>query len=389
MTIEVFNAVGGAAFFQALLHEWRLANEVVLSHEAVSEEDYRRARGRWSRLAVRWKMYGGHGWQAWREARRNRAQADVRVVTTNPFFAPALVARAGGAQVPTVNLLYDLYPEALIHAGSTSVGSWTARRCAAITRYALRECAATVFLGEHLRRHAEHAHGRARRAVVIPVGADGTPFRQRPPQPLPPDAPVRVLYCGQLGRMHDVATLIAAWQGEPAMFREVRWLFHASGTGYARLRKETGTPPGVSWGEALDDAPWREAMTSAHVALVTMAPGAERIVMPSKTYSALVAGQAILAVCPRDSDLADLVRRHDCGWVVEPGDVAGLRAVVSRWREMPAELHAKRAAAFAAGHRCYDMRPVGAQWLDLLRELQTARVSAPATSARSRHEAFV
>jgi len=35
--------------------------------------------------------------------------------------------------------------------------------------------------------------------------------------------------------------------------------------------------------------------------------------MPSKTYSAMMAGQAVLAIAPEDSDLVDLVKVADCG----------------------------------------------------------------------------
>jgi colanic acid biosynthesis glycosyl transferase WcaI len=387
MTIEVYNAVGGAAFFQGLLAEWRSVGAEVEYREAVSETDYRARRGLAGRLALRWRMYAGYGWQCWSEARRTTEPAWVRVVATNPFFAPALVARAGRGRVPTINLLFDLYPEALIQTGRIAPDSWIAGRCAALTRYALRECAATVFLGEHLRSHAEATHGRARRAVVIPVGADGAPFRARQPGRLAPGEPLRIMYSGQLGRMHDTSTLLAAWIGDRTLPSDMTWVFQASGSGYAQLRQQAGVRANVEWGGALPATEWQEAMKRAHVALVTVASGAERVVMPSKVYSALVAGQAVLAICPRNSDLADLVRQHDCGWVVEPGDVAGLRQVLAGFRTNPGELGAKRCQAFAAGHRFYDVRPVAAQWMELIRDL--AEPGRTARKTVTYHEANV
>jgi colanic acid biosynthesis glycosyl transferase WcaI len=106
------------------------------------------------------------------------------------------------------------------------------------------------------------------------------------------------------------------------------------------------------------------------LALVTIAPGAERVVMPSKTYSALVAGQAILAICPRKSDLADLVFRHDCGWVVEPGDVAGLTRTLAWMAEKPDELWAKRRNSFEAGHRHYDTGVLAETWMNFFEEMR-------------------
>jgi len=66
-----------------------------------------------------------------------------------------------------------------------------------------------------------------------------------------------------------------------------------------------------------------------------MAPGAEQVeqvVMPSKTYSAMMAGQAVLAIAPGESDLVDLIKTAGCGWCVEPGDVDGLAVAVEAIR---------------------------------------------------------
>lgn len=369
--LRIFNSVGGAAFFERLLADFEAAGCAVQHHQAVTQVEYRLARGLLSRLRLRWKMYGGFAWSSWCVVRRSQASGGLRLVTTNPFFLPALLARAAGGRGATINLLYDLYPEALIHAGKISSGSWLANRCAAITRYALRECAATVFLGEHLRAYVEATYGPARRAVIIPVGADGSFFKDHPPLALGPGDKPRILYCGQMGRMHDVETLVAAWQSEEAA--KLDWAFHASGAGYARLRAASDGPSTISWGRGLPDAEWAEAMKQAQVALVTIAPGAERVVMPSKTYSALVAGQAVLAICPSQSDLADLVRKHDCGWVVEPGDVDGLRAVLHAVASDPVKLQAMRERAFEAGHRFYDSAVVAKEWMTLFAQLTAGR----------------
>ncbi len=380
MRIEVYNSVNGAAFFQRLLREWQKSGARVTAYDAISESDYRSHRGLLGRWALRWRMYAGYAWTCWRGAQHEPDPAVLRVVTTNPFFAPALVQRTACGRGNTINLIYDLFPEALIQSGTIAPDSWAARRCAAVTRFALRESAATVFLGERLRRHAEILYGPARRAVVIPVGADGLSFRNSPPQRLASEAIPRILYSGQMGSMHDTATLQAAWADAP--MPGVSWAFQASGGGYARLREAVGAREGVTWGASLPESEWQEAMKRAQVALVTIAPGAERVVMPSKTYSALVAGQAILAVCHRDSDLADLVREHDCGWVVEPGDVAGLRQVIAAIAGDPAGLWAKRQNAFASGHREYDMTPIAAQWMKLFAELN----DAPAVRTEARAE---
>ena len=365
--LEYYSAVGGAAFIERLLTEWRNPGCTVMQHHAISAEEYRVPRllsGRWW---LRWRMYGAYAWMCWCSARRSREYSSLRVVTTNPFYAPALVQWGAQRSGKTINLLYDLFPDALIYAGAVQKHSWIARRCAMITRYALRECAVTVFLGERLRRHAEQTYGSARRSIVIPVGADGSPFRIYPPVMV--SAPVTILYAGQMGRMHDVETLQETLlAGVPS---GLEFVFHANGSGYASLRKSCETAPHCRWAGGLQDEDWSRVMRHAHVALVTMVRGAENVVMPSKTYSALVAGQAILAICPRQSDLADLVFKHDCGWVVEPGDVEGLRTILGKIVQDSEGLLEKRRRAFACGHSEYDVRVLSKKWIELFRELET------------------
>jgi glycosyltransferase involved in cell wall biosynthesis len=372
MNVEVYNAVAGP-FFSRLIASWEADGVRVASFEAVSERAYRARRGLIGGLALRWNMYAGHALGCWRAARRSSAPAPIRIVTTNPFFAPALVAKAARGRGATINLLYDLYPEALVHAGVIAPDSWMARRCEAVTRYALRECSATVYLGERTRAFTEGRYGPSRRSEVIPVGADGAPFRHYAPLPLSEAQRPRILYSGQMGAMHDTATVSIALSG--AYQPPVEWVFHATGRGYAGLRSEHSGRTGITWGEALPNEAWQVAMRRAQVALVTIARGAERVVMPSKTYSALVAGQAILAVCPRASDLADLVHRHNCGWVIEPGDAGGFMSALDEIASGGAGLLARRQNAFEAGHRLYDLAPIARHWQTLFRELARAGTS--------------
>ncbi|HEY4989400.1 MAG TPA: hypothetical protein VII09_06310 [Opitutaceae bacterium] len=172
--------------------------------------------------------------------------------------------------------------------------------------------------------------------------------------------------------MHDVDTLAAVLVGRSPV--PVEWQFHACGVGYERLKSVVGAVPNVTWDGPLEDGPWRRAMLDSDVALVTVGAGAERVVMPSKSYSALVAGQAVLAICSRESDLADLIVAHDCGWVVEPGDVNGLRWVLRQIGGNAGDVMARRRRAFRAGQEFYDMKPIAREWFELFRELSgTAR----------------
>jgi glycosyltransferase involved in cell wall biosynthesis len=387
MTCEVqfCSSVGGSPIIERLADELNGLGCGATEYSLLGEEEYRGAHSRlarWRQLGLMYAVYPARFLSKFAGRRR----PVTRIVTTNPFFMPYLAAlwcRSRDTRV--VNLLWDLYPDALELAGILRPGSWGARLLVRITAGSLRRCDATVFLGERLREHVERKYGPAQRAVVIPVGADGTPFRDCRPVPKNEQTPVTLLYCGNLGRLHDYRTIYDALQqlrdqasfqaGVRVRVQRLRVAIQGHGTGFRKLQALAAADlVEAAWelrfGPSLDGDAWSAQMRNSDVALVTLSKGVERVMMPSKAYSALVAGQAILAVCPDDSDLADLIREHACGWVVAPGDATRLAEVLREIQTEPARVLQKRRNAFRAGHEKYDLAVVARQWLDLINELQ-------------------
>jgi glycosyltransferase involved in cell wall biosynthesis len=340
---------------------------------AVSESDYRQARGALARLRMRWRCYIAYPNLLHRRIRREEPPQAL-VVCTNTFYAPWVAMRsARKTGVPVVHWMFDLFPDVLILAGKLRSGSLGERWLRRWVRAMFDGAAANVFLGERLLAYAERQFGPIPRSTVIPVGCDAAPFAERRPAARADSGPLRLLYCGNFGRMHDVETLIAALhEGMP---QGLRLDFCGNGAGFQRLAAavdELGLGETVLLRGNLPEVEWLETMAAADVALVTMKRGAEGIVMPSKTYSAMAAGQAILAVCPRESDLADTVARHDCGWVIEPGDAVGLRTLLESLPLLGEEVLRKRRNAWRAAQEVYDQRVLAKRWRELLAGMSAA-----------------
>jgi glycosyltransferase involved in cell wall biosynthesis len=80
------------------------------------------------------------------------------------------------------------------------------------------------------------------------------------------------------------------------------------------------------------------SLATADIALVSLETGMEGISMPSKTYYCMAAGAAIVGICPERSDLAYVIREHDCGASIAPGDADGLARIIDRLSASPNEL---------------------------------------------------
>jgi glycosyltransferase involved in cell wall biosynthesis len=361
------------AFWDRLVAELRGHGYDVRVWSEMPETEYRTRRGLLGGLWMRFRVLGVFPWRVIiRSLFVLRRHGAILLAPTTPFYLPAVAAvvlRATGLQV--VHLLYDLYPDQLVLAGKVRHGSLGARVLAWSTRIALRHCAATVFLGEHLKQAAEGRYGTARRSVIIEVGGDGNLF---PSAATAPAGVIRLLYAGNFGYAHDYETICDLLaQPLPAGLELV---FHASGAGYGRFKQELarrGHKARAVLAGPLETADWAGSMAGAQVALVTMRSGAEGILFPSKTYSAMLAGQAILAVCPRASDLADTIESAGAGWVVSPGDADGLRALLERLASNPELVQQARVRSQTYAREHFDMAVIAKKWERLLSDLEAMK----------------
>jgi glycosyltransferase involved in cell wall biosynthesis len=366
-SVEFWSSVEHAAFQRGLMAALGETGWSAEHRFSVPQADYWGARNRPARLGLRLRAYGVYPLRVlgrFLGSRRDR----VGVVCTNTFFAPGVAALAAGRHgMPVIHWVFDLFPDVLVTAGALRRGNSTERVIHRLVRSTFERAAANIFLGRRLLSYAEAQFGPIPRSFVIPVGCDASPFAASPPVRRPPATPLRILYSGNLGRMHDADTVAAAiraglpdgltleFRGNGPVFRELEADLHPEDRG-GRL----------SFGGNLVEGEWVAAMRRADIGMVTMKSGAEGIVMPSKAYSAMAAGQAILAICPLQSDLADTVHEHACGWVIAPGDSEGLARLLGGLAADPALVLAARQRSWRAGHAAFDQKILAEKWRSVL-----------------------
>jgi len=307
---------------------------------------------------------------------------DVVVSLTDPpilGLAALLAARRAGARF--VFLCEDIFPEVavLLEDFQSAAVNRTLDR---INRYLLREADAVVALGERMKRRLVEEKGAApSRVHVIHNWADCDAI-----MPGPKDNAFSrahgladrfvLMHSGNVGlsqnldllveaaaRLQSCERLVIAVVGDGARRQALQ--DRAFGRGLTNIRFFPYQPK-----ELL-----HESFASADAFLVSLKPGLEGYIVPSKLYGILASGRPFVAAVDPSCEAAMIAREHQCGTVAPPGDVDALVAAIAALHDNPAATHAMGANARRASLR-YDRRLAVQAYHDLFAGLNQARSAA-------------
>jgi len=181
-----------------------------------------------------------------------------------------------------------------------------------------------------------------------------------------------VMYSGNMGMGHEFGTMLDA----AARLRDDRSVeFRFVGGGKRRAEVEAGAERrGLGNVRFMKPVPLRdlsELLGSADAHLLSMRPGLEGMLVPSKVYGILAAGRPAVMVGSTENEAARLIRRSGAGFVVPAGRAGELCSAIRRLRDEP-ELAPQMGRA---GRRYYETRLGRDRSISaIVRELMGARV---------------
>jgi glycosyltransferase involved in cell wall biosynthesis len=292
-------------------------------------------------------FYAGAVWRALRVSK-----PDVVVTLTAPpglAWIGWLVQQIRGCRHVAWEM--DLYPDIAI-ALDIPVARWTST----MLDFPRRRADVVIAPGDCMKIRLLQHRIPENRIVVAENWADG---RTIFPLPFPAPRPLRILYSGNLGLAHDVAT-IRAVMVQLANHSDFQFVF--AGGGLARMELiefchergiDNASFPGYVRLEDLG-----ASLAECHVGLVTQKLSTLGAVVPSKIYGLMAAGRPVLFIGPPEATPALLIRQFECGWHFDCGDDAGVSAFLLRLVEDPEELRRKGQNSREAFIASYD-RPAG------------------------------
>ena len=274
-------------------------------------------------------FYLSAGWTLVHLARRE----DVVVVKTDPpmlSIVVAAIARFKGFKV--VNWLQDLYPEVAAELGVTLVRGRLGSALAVLRNRSLCAASLNVAIGEDMAKRL-HAVGLPWENIevipnwtdndsIVPIERAANLLRRQ----WSLDEKFVIAYSGNLGRAHDVETLLgAAEQLKPRT--DIVFLFVGGGHGFVEINMEASRR-GLS---NLVFKPYQprenlsQSLGVGDVHWLSLKAGLDGLILPSKFYGIAAAGRPIVVIGSRDGEFSRLITQFDCGFHVglgQSGDLA-------------------------------------------------------------------
>lgn len=325
VTVQVFAGQPGYAYDSPLAPQKEVVNGVTVRRTRTVRLWPQRIRGR----AVGGLLYCLRSLiKLLPQARRG----DLVLVTTEPPYLPVLAYLMYCLfKQPYLCVVYDLFPEVAVALGVVSRHSVLARLWAALNCRTWRHADAIVVLTQTMRqRILDQCPEIGDKISVIHNWADPDVIYPRPKldnwfaRHHGLSQVFTVLYSGNMGRCHDMDTIMAA--AEALRHDPVQFVFVGAGAKNQVCRAQTQAAGLTNClflpYQSQADLPY--SLTACDLSLVSLVPGVEGLVAPSKLYSSLAAGRPIAAICESHSYLRSLLAEGDFGRAFASGDGDGL-----------------------------------------------------------------
>ena len=347
--VNIFTGQPGYAFKQSKAPKVERVNGVKVKRSRTSQLFSKRILGKALNGVLFSVRAALHIW-------RHRHKNDVLLITTAPPFLCLVGYLANYCfSIPYVCLIYDLYPDVATEFGLISPQHPITKLWHWLNLRVWSRAKSIVVLSETMgdrivARHSSVAskitviHNWANADWIKPVSKEQNWFARQHGI----DREFTVLYSGNLGRCHDLDTILGAMQ--LLKNRPVKFVFIGAGAKHQQCQNKA-QELGLKNCQFLpyqDKSNLPYSLTACDLALVSIAPKMEGVVVPSKLYGVMAAGKAIAAICEPHSYLRELLAKAKCGVCFDNNDSQSLAQFILNLAADP-----NRAVAMGTAGRKY------------------------------------
>jgi len=306
------------------------------------------------RFQMKWRVVNYLSYAALAAVRAMFTSCDVVLSMTDPPFlgiVGAFLARVKGK--PFVYNIRDLYPDMALGGAIVNPGLLT-RVWQVLHGWTLRHASRAIVLGEDMRARIVATGVDPARIVVVRDGVE-IPGLDTPQPALDSEVihmirrefRIVLLHAGNLGFYGAWETLIVA--ARELQEDGVGFVFVGDGAQRAQLEADAQGVTNVRFLPFFPASKIPSVLAAPDAHVITIKRGLEGVVVPSKMYAILAAGRPIIAVAPKETDVASLGALRGFGLSADPDKpeelVRLVRALVSDPGRLKTMARAARDAA--------------------------------------------
>jgi len=263
----------------------------------------------------------------------------ILVVTEPPYLAAICTLLSYMRGNKFTYLIFDVYPDTAVKLGIIREQAWLTKFWNWWNLKILNSASNTIVIGrcmyDIILKKGESITSLPAKTHYVPLWSNTEKIypldRQANPYNIKWDLEGKfvVSYQGNMGRFHDVATIMEAIK-EMKNNKHIHFLLIGDGykkqwmMDYASEHNLTN----CQFHSFVKQEELNQSLNCAHVGLVSLLEGQEGLSVPSKTFGILGAGIPVIAIMSPTSEIARIIQENDCGIVLAPGDAAALSASI-------------------------------------------------------------
>lgn len=258
------------------------------------------------------------------------------LIVSNPPFATLLPLLLHN---PYSLLIYDIFPDVLCTQKVLSEKSLFLRLWKRMNKKVYKNAKSIFTIGNRMKKVLEQ-YAPADRIIVIDNWTDTTFIM---PIPKSENSFIRqnglqnqfiVLYSGNFGNTHKVEAVLDIAKRLQSI-PEISFVIIGDGN-KKQLLKDTIENEGLTNSLLLPYQPYDVlpySLTSSDISVITLDENSSSMSVPSKTYTTLASGAAVLGIASQETDFAELVNQYNVGKCFYSSDIDGMTDfVVSLYR---------------------------------------------------------
>jgi glycosyltransferase involved in cell wall biosynthesis len=275
----------------------------------------------------------------------------VYLIVSNPPFLPVIGAVMNYLRkIKFIHLLYDIHPDSAVNTGYLKASNFVVKIWNFINRSIYKKSAHIIVLSEQMKTVVENKlrnlgvknSGLNKISIIDnwadseylkPVKFEDNPFIKENNF----SGKFIVNYSGNIGVAQKFESIMEAAVRLKEIDIDILFLFIGDGVKKKSMekQKEEKSLSNLIFMEYQPKDILPYALTAANLSVVHLEKEVEGLAMPSKLYTILACGTPVLAFCDENSDLGRIIKKSECGMIVNHNDVDGIVNSIIKMKNNP------------------------------------------------------